>query len=82
MNVHVKHDEASAVLVRRHNRDEMASAYFSLSQTQRRLAHRYKREALEWEARGHMANWADCKLECRRLWGSAKFNLLQARNVR
>ncbi len=59
----------------RRNRD----AFLSLAMTQRRLAHRLKREALAWEAQGHRANFIACRLECRRLWNSAKFNLNQAR---
>ena len=79
MNVHVKHDEASAVLVRRHNREALVQAYFDASQGLRRLAHRLKREALEWEAQGHHGNYALCRKESDRLWRSANWHLQQAR---
>lgn len=65
--------------VPRHSREETRRAFFDLSQTQRRLAHRYKREALEWEARGHQANYDHCRTESDRLWRSAKWHLSQAR---
>lgn len=80
MNAHsMPQEEPRSVFVRRHNREETARAFFDLSQTQRRLAHRYKREALEWEARGHHANYAHCRTESDRLWRSAKWALNQAR---
>lgn len=67
------------VHVPRHNRDATRRAFFDCSQTLRRLAHRAKREALEWEARGHHANYAHCRTEADRLWRSAIWHLSQAR---
>lgn len=66
-------------LVQRRTGEETRLALFSLSQTQRRLAHRYKREALEWEAKGHHANFAHCRTEADRLWRQAKWHLEKAR---
>ncbi len=56
-----------------------AKAWFSLSQTQRWLAHRYRREAFDWEAKGNHANFSTCMAESRRLWREAKWHLRQAR---
>src|SRR4051812_26325165 len=50
---------------------ETARAYFKLSQTQRRLAHASRREALQWEQAGNYQNFASCMLEGRRLWKDA-----------
>lgn len=58
---------------------ETATALFSLSQTQRRLAHRQRAEALKWEAQNNHRNYADCILEARRLWRDAKWHLERAR---
>lgn len=58
---------------------ETALAYFKLSQTQRRLAHAARREAFDWEARGHYQNFASCMLEGRRLWKDAKWHLGRAK---
>jgi hypothetical protein len=58
---------------------ETATALFNLSQTQRRLAHDVRREALEWEARGNYQKFASCMLEGRRLWRDAKWHLERAR---
>lgn len=58
---------------------ETARALFSLSQTQRRLAHQIRREAFDWEARGNYRNFANCMLEGRRLWREAKWHLQNAR---
>jgi hypothetical protein len=58
---------------------ETAQALFSLSQTQRRLAHRVRREAMGWEAKGNYQNFANCMLEGRRLWTEAKWHLERAR---
>jgi hypothetical protein len=54
-------------------------ALFSLSQTQRRLAHETRREALKWEAAGNYQNFASCMLEGRRLWRDAKWHLERAK---
>lgn len=78
MNTHVRTLTADE-LVPRHNREATRLAFFDLSQTQRRLAHRYRREALEWELRGHHANYAHCRTEANRLWREAKWHLEQAR---
>ena len=56
-----------------------ATALFSLSQTQRRLAHEIRREALKWEAAGNYQKFASCMLEGRRLWRDAKWHLERAR---
>ncbi|MBZ9759443.1 hypothetical protein LB553_00890 [Mesorhizobium sp. CA8] len=56
-----------------------ASAWFSLSQTQRRLAHRYRADALKYEADGNHRNYASCMLEARRLWRDAKWHLERAK---
>ncbi|MGY2995486.1 hypothetical protein [Mesorhizobium sp. URHB0026] len=58
---------------------ETALAYFNLSQTQRRLAHEVRREAFDWEARGHYQNFASCMLEGRRLWRDSIWHLQRAR---
>lgn len=59
--------------------DRQASAYFSLSQTQRRLAHRYRHDALRYEAEGNHRNYTSCMFEARRLWRDAKWHLDRAR---
>lgn len=58
---------------------DTARALFSLSQTQRRLAHRIRREAFEWEKRGNYQNFASCMLEGRRLWREAIWHLQRAK---
>lgn len=58
---------------------ETAKAYFSLSQTQRRLAHQVRRDALKWEALGNYQKFAACMLDGRRLWQDAKWHLERAR---
>ena len=63
------------------NAARQSAAFFSLSQTQRRLAHRYKRWALEDEAEGFLELYRSHKAECNRLWQSAKWNLQAARRV-
>lgn len=77
-STHAREDERT-VFVPRHSREATRLAFFDLSQTQRRLAHRYRREALEWELRGHHANYAHCRTESDRLWRAAKWHLGQAR---
>lgn len=66
-------------LVPRRTREETALAMFDCSQTMRRLAHRLKREALEWEAKGNLVNYHACRTESDRYWRTAKWNLQQAR---
>jgi hypothetical protein len=68
-----------ALFVPRHNDRAEFEAFFSLSQTQRRLAWRYKREALEWERQGHLRNYAHCRSESDRLWRAAWTHLEFAR---
>lgn len=63
----------------RHAFFETAKALFSLSQTQRRLAHEIRREAFKWEAAGNYQNFASCMLEGRRLWIDAKWHLSKAK---
>jgi hypothetical protein len=64
------------------NASHQSAAFFSLSQTQRRLAHDYKRWALEDAGR-----WLPDELyrkhraESDRLWQSAKWNLQAARRA-
>ncbi|TGV15790.1 hypothetical protein EN816_00630 [Mesorhizobium sp. M8A.F.Ca.ET.173.01.1.1] len=58
---------------------QTAQAEFSLSQTQRRLAHRQRSEALRWEAEGNRANYLHCILEARRLWRDAKWHFQRAK---
>ncbi len=58
---------------------QTANAFFSLSQTQRRLAHEIRREAMTWEAKGNYQRFADCMLEGKRLWIDAKWHLDRAR---
>lgn len=60
-------------------REQTARSYLSLSQSLRRLAHRAKREALDWEAQGHHANYVNMRLESDQCWRRAKFYLNQAR---
>jgi hypothetical protein len=57
-------------------------AMFSLSQTQRRLAHRAKAEALKWESQGHTFNYHNMRQESDRLWRDAKYHLAWARRIR
>lgn len=56
-----------------------ADAFLSLSQSQRRLAHRAKREALAAEAEGKLHWYRHFRSESDRLWKSAWWNLRQAR---
>ena len=66
-------------MVPRHNRQAEFEAFFSLSQTQRRLAHRCKREALHYEATGNHANYVYFRTESDRLWKAAWTSLEFAR---
>ena len=59
---------------------DTAEALLSLSQTQRRLAHRTRSEALKWEAEGNHRNFASCMLEARHLWRDAKWHLQRAKD--
>lgn len=52
----------------------------SLSQTQRRLAHQHKREALKWQAEGNRKFYLECRKESQRLWREARQHLLMARH--
>lgn len=60
----------------------MFEALFSLSQTQRRLAHQNKREAMRWEAEGNHAFYEACRKEANRLWQDAKWHLQRAQMMR
>ena len=71
--------EAFPLSARARNARAMFDALFSLSQTQRRLAHRCKREALEWEAKGNRRFYAELKAESDRLWKDAWWHLAAAR---
>lgn len=63
-------------------RSRSATAYFDLSQTLRRLAHRAKREALDWETQGHLNNYLSLRLESDQFWRKSKFYLRMAREWR
>lgn len=56
-----------------------AQAWFDLSQTQRRLAHEYKRFALEDEQAGKLERYRLNKQRSDTLWRSAKFSLQRLR---
>ena len=55
--------------------DGLFKALFSLSQTQRRHAHSYKRWALEAKEKGDLANYERWKVESDRSWKEAKSHL-------
>lgn len=67
-------------LVPRHSKSAMAEALFSLSQTQRRLAHEAKRNALAAQAKGKDSRFLQYRAESDRLWRAAKFYLRWARD--
>jgi len=52
-----------------------AQAWFSLSQTQRRLAHEYRRFALQDEQAGKLDRYRLNRQRSDTLWRSAKFSL-------
>ena len=57
----------------------MGEALFSLSQTQRRLAHRARHEAMKAEAEGNRRWFVHYTAEHRRLWREALVHLGNAR---
>lgn len=57
----------------------VSRAYFRLSQTQRRLAHEYKRWALEAETLGQIERYREYRKRSDELWRSAKWNLNRLR---
>ena len=59
--------------------DRERAAFFSLSQTQRRLAHQYKRWAMAEENGGSIERYRKYKAECNRLWQEAKWHLSMAK---
>jgi hypothetical protein len=61
---------------------DMLKACFSLSQTERRLAWRAKREALEWQAKGHTLNYLDLVRQSDDYWRKAKWYLNRCRHYR
>lgn len=61
------------------NAAKQFAALFKCSQTLRRLAHRYKRWALEDEAGGFLELYRHHRAESDRLWQSAKRHLQAAR---
>jgi hypothetical protein len=63
------------------NAVEQRNAFLSLSLTQRRLAHEYKRWAIQDEAEGFAELYRRHKAEANRLWKSAKWNLQAARRA-
>lgn len=79
MNAHASIREAFPLSARARNARAMFDALFSLSQTQRRLAHRAKREALEAEQTNHFNRYAFMRRESDRLWREAKWHLAWAR---
>lgn len=66
---------------RARNAARQSAAFFSLSQTQRRLAHEYKRWAMKDEADGFLEHYRRHKAESNRLWNAAKWNLQAARRA-
>lgn len=62
-------------MVRRHTLRANAEALFSLSQTQRRLSHRARREAQEAEKEGNRRWYIYWTCESDRLWRLAKWHL-------
>lgn len=82
MNMHASIHEAFLLSAKARNSRAMFDALFSLSQTQRRLAHRNKREALEWAAKGNQRFYAECQAESDRLWRESKWHLGKARQYR
>ncbi|CAN7498077.1 hypothetical protein LJR231_003500 [Phyllobacterium sp. LjRoot231] len=54
--------------------NSQAQAWFSLSQTQRRLAHEYHRFALEDEKNGNLERYKLNRDRSDRLWRSAKWS--------
>lgn len=79
MNAHARTVDAVPVSARATNRRAMFDALFSLSQTQRRLAHRAKREALDAEERGQLTRYTFMRREADRLWNEAKWHLWRAK---
>ena len=67
---------------REENAVQQSAAFFSLSQRQRRLAHEYKRWALEDAAEGFLELSRRHKAESDRLWNDAKWHLNRARMAR
>lgn len=57
------------------------TAAFDCSQALRRLAHRAKREALDWQAKNHTTNYRYWRLESDQLWRRAKWYLQFARSL-
>lgn len=55
------------------------SAFFSLSQTQRRFAHEYKRWAKAAEAEGDLERYRRFRAESNRLWNEAIWHLQAAK---
>jgi hypothetical protein len=59
--------------------NEQAQAWFSLSQTQRRLAWEYKRFAIEDEQNGNLERYRLNRDRSDRLWRSAKWSFQRLR---
>jgi len=55
------------------------AAFFSLSQTQRRIAHDYKRRAMAEKAAGDVSRFDRYSAEANRLWAQAKWHLQMAK---
>lgn len=62
--------------------ENRAANLFSLSQTRRRIAHEYKRWALEAETNGNLPEYRRCRKESDRLWHSAKWALDMAKSAK
>ncbi|HEU4682976.1 MAG TPA: hypothetical protein VFS39_00555 [Nitrospira sp.] len=60
----------------------LEKALISLAMTQRRLAHEYKRRALEASATGHDARYWQYRKNSDRLWCEAKKHLAWAQRER
>lgn len=58
-----------------------STAFLSLSQTQRRLAHRAKTEAMKWLSDGNTFNYHNLRQESDRLWRDAKYHLAWAKRL-
>lgn len=54
---------------------ETGKAMLSLAKTLKRIAHEYKREALEWEAKGNLKFYRECRAASTEAWRKAWFYL-------
>lgn len=77
-----KSPELEAYQITRRNSGSMFEALFSLSQTQRRLSHRQRRDALQYVADGNLRLYGLCMVASTRYWTDAKWHLNKARDYR